>query len=46
MVLLCPTFSGGFQSRRGWREGEAETGVWKIKNGRKEKRDTKEDGVQ
>lgn len=46
LVLLCPTFSGGFQSRRGWREGEAEAGVRQIKNGRKEKRDSKEDGIQ
>lgn len=46
LILLCPMFSGRFQSRRGWREGEAETGIRKIKNGRKERRDSKEDGVQ
>lgn len=40
LVLLCPTFSGGFQSSRGWRKREAETAVRKIQNGRKEKRDT------
>lgn len=45
LVLLYPTLSGGFQLKRGWREGEAEAGVRKIKNGREEKRDTKEDRV-